>query len=356
MRKSQQDKPYYLYWIKRKEHNDIRTQGYIGISCRPDARFLQHKNTAIRGEDYHISRAIRKYDDIEFKTLCVGSLEYVADLENKLRPEVGVGWNEAIGGIGPSGHVYTEEEIEQRAQARTTFSKLTALNILVDYYENGLSTSTLIGKYHLGIKPITKIIKGTQKAYSDIEDVRKVLIDNEKFVHSRKYSLTEELYDEILTSRENGLSWSELEDKFCIPKSTIVSYCDGNSKYLKEFKCYRKIPKVPITKYSYKGKTLTLKEWSEEKNIKLSLLQLRLSRGWPIERALGTPSIKPTGPKIGERGKKVTYNGKTQTISQWSKELGINKYTLWYRFKNGYTVEDAFNKSIQGKQNASNIQ
>lgn len=36
----------------------------------------------------------------------------------------------------------------------------------------------------------------------------------------------------------------------------------------------------------------------------------------------------------------LTYNNKTQTISQWADELGLNKYNLYYRFHRGWNIED----------------
>ena len=39
----------------------------------------------------------------------------------------------------------------------------------------------------------------------------------------------------------------------------------------------------------------------------------------------------------------IMYNGKNQTLSQWSEELGINFYTLYARIeKNNWDVERAF--------------
>lgn len=37
---------------------------------------------------------------------------------------------------------------------------------------------------------------------------------------------------------------------------------------------------------------------------------------------------------------RLTYNGKTQTISQWASELSVNKNTISTRHKRGYTDEE----------------
>jgi hypothetical protein len=42
----------------------------------------------------------------------------------------------------------------------------------------------------------------------------------------------------------------------------------------------------------------------------------------------------------------VTYQGRTQALSAWTKELGLNFSTIWNRIERGYTPEEAFNKPI----------
>ena len=37
----------------------------------------------------------------------------------------------------------------------------------------------------------------------------------------------------------------------------------------------------------------------------------------------------------------LRYQGKKQTIAEWSRETGINKSTIWSRLKRGWTVGDA---------------
>lgn len=40
----------------------------------------------------------------------------------------------------------------------------------------------------------------------------------------------------------------------------------------------------------------------------------------------------------------ITYNEKTQTLSQWSEELGIDYHKLLMRIKHGWSAERAFRK------------
>lgn len=45
------------------------------------------------------------------------------------------------------------------------------------------------------------------------------------------------------------------------------------------------------------------------------------------------------------RTRLITYKGKTQTIKEWSDELGIKYMTLWFRLKN-WPIERAFEESV----------
>lgn len=117
---------YYLYWIRYQDHTDPKTQGYIGISSRPDDRFLEHK----RGQKNKIlPRVISKGASMEI--LLEGfSLEKALLEESKYRPEEKIGWNIAKGGdIPPSkrGHKYKQGKQILKGQQRTDAQKLASL-------------------------------------------------------------------------------------------------------------------------------------------------------------------------------------------------------------------------------------
>lgn len=47
---------------------------------------------------------------------------------------------------------------------------------------------------------------------------------------------------------------------------------------------------------------------------------------------------------------KITHNGKTQNITQWAKELQINKQTLWNRInRNHWSIKKALETPVRGK-------
>jgi RNA polymerase sigma factor (sigma-70 family) len=75
----------------------------------------------------------------------------------------------------------------------------------------------------------------------------------------------------------------------------------------------------PLT---YRGRTQTLRQWSQELGLKHRAVQQRLERGWDVERALSTPSPG----KPAERC--LTWVGRTQSIVEWSRETGIPRATI----------------------------
>lgn len=49
------------------------------------------------------------------------------------------------------------------------------------------------------------------------------------------------------------------------------------------------------------------------------------------------------------RNKFITYSGKTMTLKQWSREVGINYATLTGRLRRGWTSEEALKKTVDMK-------
>jgi len=102
----------YVYWIKRKEHTDPYSQGYVGISNDPQRRFVEHTLS-----DYKVGNAISKYNDIELVILheCLVR-EDALSLENKYRPEDYIGWNVICGGKEPPRNHLTEKTCKKISQ------------------------------------------------------------------------------------------------------------------------------------------------------------------------------------------------------------------------------------------------
>jgi hypothetical protein len=84
-----------------------------------------------------------------------------------------------------------------------------------------------------------------------------------------------------------------------------------------------------------RGRTQTLRQWSQELGLNHRAVQQRLERGWDVERALLTPSLE----KAAERC--LTWNGRTQSIVEWSRETGIPRGTIRARLQHPelWTIE-----------------
>lgn len=92
-----------LYWIRTREMTDMFSEGYIGISTiSAKSRWNAHKASSKLSSKAHLPvyRAFRKYgtDNLVMSVLVQGPDDYILDLEVKLRPEPGIGWNCAMGG------------------------------------------------------------------------------------------------------------------------------------------------------------------------------------------------------------------------------------------------------------------
>jgi hypothetical protein len=87
----------------------------------------------------------------------------------------------------------------------------------------------------------------------------------------------------------------------------------------------------------YRGKSQTVAQWSRELGIRIGTIFNRLRLGWTVEDALRTP-VKQT-----ERMKSIAFQGKEQPLSAWSMELGIKLSILRDRLgKLNWSVEKAF--------------
>jgi hypothetical protein len=113
------DKIYTVYWLHLKEHTDIRSEGYVGITSKTaEYRFDKHCKNADKGGEFVIHSAIRKHgkDSIFVDVICFTTDEHARWLEKSLRPEPFIGWNMQRGGIGNP--YLTEDQKERQARNR----------------------------------------------------------------------------------------------------------------------------------------------------------------------------------------------------------------------------------------------
>lgn len=87
---------------------------------------------------------------------------------------------------------------------------------------------------------------------------------------------------------------------------------------------------------TYNGKTQTVSQWADETGINRGTLITRFNLGWEEERALTTKNFEA-----------ITYNNQTHTIPEWSKITGIEYGTLKARLsKYGWSVERALTEKV----------
>jgi hypothetical protein len=86
-----------VYWIRCKDHTDMFSQGYIGVSKNSERRFNQHQR---KTENAHLKHAIEKYgwDNLVKTDLLISDEVYCFGVEAKLRPTEKIGWNICAGG------------------------------------------------------------------------------------------------------------------------------------------------------------------------------------------------------------------------------------------------------------------
>lgn len=89
-----------VYWAHLPEHDDMYTQGYIGITKQPALlRWRDHISYAKKETQLPFARALNKYQNIVFDIIVIGQdREYCEAIEAQLRPDLNIGWNINIGG------------------------------------------------------------------------------------------------------------------------------------------------------------------------------------------------------------------------------------------------------------------
>lgn len=98
------------------------------------------------------------------------------------------------------------------------------------------------------------------------------------------------------------------------------------------------------------GRTQTLMQWSEELGLRQSTISRRVrDLGWTDEQALTTPPGKPWGWGSRRACEPLTFNDKTLTIPQWAKELNVDHCVLRERLRAGWTVEKTLTTPVREK-------
>lgn len=116
-------------------------------------------------------------------------------------------------------------------------------------------------------------------------------------------------------------------------KDTNGDYCPDNCIWDTKLKQSRN--RRHVKRYTYKGKTLYLSEWSEELGISLETLEARINAyKWTVERALSSPVGAPRS-----TSRFLTYDGVTLPMADMARKYGISPKTFKNRMYQGWTIE-----------------
>ena len=86
-----------MYWIRHKDHTDMFSQGYIGVSKDVQNRWKYHKRCK---QNAHLTNAIALYgwNNLIKQIVIEAEIDYCLDIERKIRPSDKIGWNIVKGG------------------------------------------------------------------------------------------------------------------------------------------------------------------------------------------------------------------------------------------------------------------
>lgn len=94
---------------------------------------------------------------------------------------------------------------------------------------------------------------------------------------------------------------------------------------------------------TYNGKTQTVAQWGKEIGVSFDTLYQRICK-WDIDQALTKELAKCVRHKI-------EYKGKTQTLSEWAKETGTKRNTLFARiYRHGWSIEKALTTPVRRRK------
>lgn len=82
---------------------------------------------------------------------------------------------------------------------------------------------------------------------------------------------------------------------------------------------------------TYNGKTLTITQWAEELNITRAAIACRLRAGKSIPEALNT--------YVAPKKRKIFHNGEYKSEAEWSRILGIPGTTIRRRVREGKPID-----------------
>lgn len=92
---------------------------------------------------------------------------------------------------------------------------------------------------------------------------------------------------------------------------------------------------------TYQGQTKTISEWAEISGVDQRSIHRRIKANWSVCKALTTPEQY-----AHQTHRKLTHNGITKTLREWSKEVNLHPETIRRRLSLGWSSEAALTKPL----------
>lgn len=89
---------------------------------------------------------------------------------------------------------------------------------------------------------------------------------------------------------------------------------------------------------TYNGESLTIKEWSDKLGIPITTIAKRITSGFPIEDVLSKTKLDNKLEDYADR--KLMYKGKVKTVKEWVDHFGLNYNTVKSRMVRGVVNPD----------------
>lgn len=83
---------------------------------------------------------------------------------------------------------------------------------------------------------------------------------------------------------------------------------------------------------TYNGRTQCMSDWAKELDLCLQMVYGRWDRGWSDSDCLSVPSN-------ATKETLIEYHGRYQSIAAWARELEIEKSVIYNRLRRGWSVE-----------------
>lgn len=212
-------KLHFVYWIRKKEHTNAYSEGYIGVTHDIKRRWREHKTEAFmnRHPNSFLGNSIKKYkDDLIYEILFVGNEDDCYKYEEFLRPTQNIGWNLRSG--GPVGKM--SDEGRKRNSERLKGKKLSEKEKEDRRYKKYVKNNGYI----------------TKQQYKDIQNIKNRIVPESKAFLEILNLLTGETYINVYEAeKETNVNAFDIflccendDDKFIWIKNLIDQTIETN--------------------------------------------------------------------------------------------------------------------------------